>query len=222
MVPMQLYHSTNNLNKIVKLIVGGGVVSKELLDRIKNEKTQIFATYAMTETITHIAVKKLNNFQNEREQYYYKILPNIKISIDKRGCLVIDAPNVSENKIVTNDLVKLISATEFEWFGRFDTIINSGGVKLIPEQIEEKITQIISQNFFIAGIKDEILGEKLVLIVEGKKILNSTILNGIQQLKTLSKFEIPKKLYFVERFVKTPTQKINRKETLKLIKNIGL
>ena len=219
MVPLQLHNSLTKIHKIKKLIVGGGVVSTELLGEIQNIRTEVFATYGMTETITHIAVKKLNNFSNvfasEMKQSHYKTLPNITISKDSRGCLIINAPKIASERITTNDLVQLISETEFKWLGRFDSIINSGGIKLIPEQIEEKLATILKQRFFVAGISDSLLGEQLILIIEG--VENDTILAEVKKLKTLSKFEIPKKSYFVTKFVETETRKINRKETLKVL-----
>jgi O-succinylbenzoic acid--CoA ligase len=183
-----------------------------LLSKIQEVKTEIFATYGMTETITHIAVKRMNVIASGAKQTHYKTLPNIQISLDKRGCLVIDAPTISEEKVVTNDLVELISSTEFKWLGRIDNMINSGGIKLIPEQIEEKLAEIIENRFFVAGKKDEILGEKLILIVEGIK--NGDLLNKIQQLKSLSIYEIPKEIYFLEKFTETQTNKIDRVKTL--------
>ncbi|MBS9774604.1 MAG: AMP-binding protein [Tenacibaculum sp.] len=211
MVPLQLRNSLSEIYKIKKLIVGGGVVSNDLLEKIQNIPTEIFATYGMTETITHIAVKKLSNCTNF-QQKYYKILPNIKIYIDERRCLIINAPNISENVIKTNDIVDLISDTQFEWLGRFDNVINSGGIKLYPEKIEGKLSKIIKNRFFVIGIPDDVLGEKLVLITEG----NNQEIN----LKSvdLLKYEIPKEIYFVEHFVETETKKIQRKKTLDLIK----
>ncbi|SNR52440.1 O-succinylbenzoic acid--CoA ligase [Lutibacter agarilyticus] len=241
MVPIQLYNSLDKIYKVKQLIVGGGIVSNDLLSKIQHCSTAIFATYGMTETVTHIAVKKLNNFKNvisssnvissaveksnknenanvisnESKQSLYKLLPNISIKIDDRGCLVIKAPKLSNEEIITNDLVEIISDTAFKWLGRFDSVINSGGIKLIPEQIELKISSVIQPRFFVAGITDAVLGEKLVLIVEGEK--EDTILNDVRSLKTLSKYEIPKEIFFVKKFKETPTQKINRIKTLKLI-----
>ena len=284
MVPMQLQNSLSKILFIKKLIVGGGAVSVELIKKLQDVSTEVFATYGMTETITHIAVKKLNHIQEVTssrpdrqtgavERSHYKTLPNIQISKDNRGCLVIDAPNISDKQIITNDLVELISNNEFEWLGRFDSIINSGGVKLIPERIEEKLSTIIKDRFFVAGIPDERLGEKLILIIEGNVIsneernlnpklsnlksnanneiatisqaqfrndeqdkdvisnepdqeagevrnLNPQIVNlqsEIVNLKSLSKYEIPKEIYFIEKFIETETKKIQRQKTLDLI-----
>lgn len=221
MVPLQLQNSLGEFHKIKTIIVGGGAVSEELLSKIKNSKTEIFATYGMTETITHIAVKKLNVISGTVEkskgiESHYKTLPNIKISVDTRGCLVIDAPKISEEKVITNDLVELISEKEFKWLGRIDTVINSGGIKLIPEQIEEKLAKILKSRFFVAGISDVVLGEKLILICEG--IQNDDLLKEIQHLQTLSAYEIPKEIYFLENFMETETKKIDRIKTLSFCK----
>ena len=216
MVPMQLHNSLADIYKIKKLIVGGGTVSNELLLKVQQVKTEIFATYGMTETITHIAVKRMNAIAGGAKQSYYITLPNIKIAADSRGCLVIDAPTISDEKVVTNDLVELISPTEFKWLGRIDNVINSGGIKLIPEQIEEKLAEIIENRFFVAGKKDEILGEKLILIVEGIK--NEDLLKKIKYLNSLSIYEIPKKIYFLEKFIETETNKIDRTKTLEFSK----
>jgi O-succinylbenzoic acid--CoA ligase len=210
MVPLQLENSLKSLHLIKILIVGGGVVSSQLQSKIQGISTTIFATYGMTETITHIAVKRLNNLMITPN--FYEVLPNVTIYKDARNCLTIDAPEVSNEIVFTNDIVHLISDTQFEWLGRFDTIINSGGVKLHPEKIEEKLSRIITARFFVAGVSDEKLGEKLVLIIEGKSQpveLNNT---------NLSKFEVPKETYFVSKFIETETKKIQRKKTLDLIK----
>lgn len=211
MVPLQVENSILKINLIKKLIVGGGVVSNSLQEKLQEISTAVFATYGMTETITHIAVKKLNNFRVLNRAYkdeFYQTLPNVTIYKDERNCLVISAPKVSDEIIFTNDVVNLISDTQFEWLGRFDNVINSGGIKLHPEKIEQKISKIIQNRFFVIGIPDEKLGEKLVLMVEG----NQQEINF--DTAQLSKFEIPKEIYFVNEFVETKTGKIQRKKTL--------
>lgn len=205
------------LNKVKTLIIGGGIVSEVLKNRLESISTLVYATYGMTETVTHIAVKKLNHFlsDTERSRSVYKTLPNINISLDDRSCLVIEAPKIAADKVVTNDLVEIVSDTEFQWLGRYDNVINSGGIKLIPEQIEEKLTEIISDRFFVSGIKDAVLGEKLILIIESNQYSKFKIQN--LKLKSLSKYEIPKGIYFVEKFVETESKKIQRKKTLELL-----
>ena len=177
-VPMQLHNSLEDISRVNKLIVGGGVVSQELERKIQKISTEVYATYGMTETITHIAVKKLNHIHNEKS--HYKILPNIAISQDQRNCLVISAPKIVKDIVITNDVVELISETEFKWLGRIDNVINSGGIKLHPEEIEKKLSQIISQRFFVAGIPDSKLGEKLILIIE-KNVISSAVVKSLKE-----------------------------------------
>ena len=219
MVPMQLQASIASLYSVKKIIVGGGVVSMDLQKEIQSLPTQIYATYGMTETITHIAVKKLNNvgkstFFNESNSSvsFYKTLPNVTIYKDDRNCLLIKAPQVSNDIIVTNDVVKLVSNDEFVWLGRFDNVINSGGVKLHPEKIEEKLAVLIKPRFFVAGVKDTILGERLIIVIEGKQQHID-----FSRAEKLSKYEIPKETYFIDHFVDTETKKIQRLKTLELI-----
>ena len=230
MVPLQLENSIDKLHLIKKLIVGGGIVSNNLQEKLQSLTTEVFGTYGMTETITHIAVKKLNRFSslspsgiksifskevisstNAGNNGFYQTLPNTTIYRDERNCLVIENLKVSNEVVFTNDVVALVSDTQFQWLGRFDNVINSGGIKLHPESIEDKLSKIIAQRFFVAGIPDEKLGEKLILIIEGA---NNTI--DIQKAN-LSRFEIPKEIYFVANFIETATKKIQRKKTLDFI-----
>ncbi len=225
MVSLQLENSLTKIHFIKKIIVGGGAVSKSLQEKLQDISTQVFATYGMTETITHIAVKELNkqftnnninSFIKVQLEPFYKVLPGVIIYKDIRNCLVISAPKVSDEIIFTNDVINLISDTQFEWLGRFDNIINSGGIKLNPERIEEKLSKIIINRFFVAGIYDEKLGEKLILIIENvvSSSVEKTLMNTIKNLKIVSRFEYPKEIYFVDKFVDTNTGKIQRKKTI--------
>ena len=215
MVPLQLRNSISKIDQIKTLIVGGGVVPKDLNKAIQSVSAKCYATYGMTETSTHVAVKKLNKFtQLELEsESVYKTLPDVTVSKDKRSCLVIHAPKISDVDIITNDVVEVVSKTEFNWKGRLDHVINSGGVKLHPEEIEQKLSHTIHSRFFIAGISDEMLGEKCILVIEGE---------NYQITKThfskLSRFEIPKETFFIPKFLETGSGKINRHKTLDLLK----
>lgn len=226
MVPLQLQNSLDKLDQIQKVIVGGGVVSLELKEQLQSVDTIVYATYGMTETSTHIALKQLNHFSEGEcsKHSFYKVLPNVKIYKDTRNCLVIDAPKVSDGILFTNDVVQFISDTQFEWLGRYDNVINSGGIKLHPEKIEEKLSGILDQRFFVTGIFDPQLGEKLVLVVEfdggDVSTFRSLVANKINALQTLSRFEVPKEIYVTSNFVETATKKIQRKKTLDLIDRI--
>jgi len=217
MVPLQVESSLTDLHKIKKLIIGGAPMSSSLHEQLQAVTTNCYATYGMTETITHIAVKRINKLSVSLSavESYFNTLPNVSISQDDRGCLVIEAPKVSYEPIVTNDIVNIHSDREFEWLGRFDNVINSGGVKLFPEQIEQKLSQLIKKRFFVAGIPDEQLGEQLILIIESDVRLNLS--KSDYQNCQLSKYEIPKRVFILSKLIETPTGKIQREQTLKLL-----
>jgi len=225
MVPLQVYHNIDKIHKIKKIIIGGGQVSNTFLQKMQNLPNKIYATYGMTETVTHIAVKPLNisankNFYHRKEQEgSYRLLPYIRIEMDTRACLMITAPQLANDTVITNDLVEIIDAAHFRWLGRYDNIINSGALKFIPEQIESKLQSIIHKNFFVAGIPDEILGEKLVLIVEGQ-VDEISLINQCKDV--LNRYEVPKRIYKMTNFVRTDSGKIMRDKTLqKLIKELN-
>ena len=208
MVPLQSQNSLQELHRIKKLIVGGAPISYALEQALQKIPISVYQTYGMTETITHIAVKKLTNDLNN----YYKCLPEVKLSKDDRNCLLIDAPAIADGIVITNDIVKFISNTEFEWVGRYDNIINSGGVKLFPEQIELKLAPHISKPFFIAGISDEKLGSKVCLFIESEAPLEN--FEHLLSASSLSKYEIPKEIFYIETFIRSNNNKVKRKETL--------
>jgi len=209
MVPLQLSNSLGKLDKVKTLIVGGAPMSTLLREQVQNKRIRVYETYGMTETITHVAIKAINHPKENN----FKTLQGVTLSTDKRNCLVIDAPQISDRPVVTNDVVNLISETEFDWLGRFDSIINSGGVKLIPEQIEAKLAKVIENRFFVAGLPDEKLGQRMVLVVEGE-IDQETLFGKIKAISKLEKFEIPKRIFALPRFSETANGKILRKETL--------
>ncbi|RNC90205.1 MAG: O-succinylbenzoic acid--CoA ligase [Allomuricauda sp.] len=211
MVPMQVMNSLPRLHQIKKLIIGGAPVSKLLRQQLHQSSTQIFETYGMTETVTHIAVKPLNS-----DKVAFETLADISVEKDERNCLVIKAPKIAAQKVVTNDLVDLIDEHHFIWLGRFDNIINSGGIKLIPEQIEAKLAEVISDRFFVAGMPHESLGEQLVLLVEGRPDIEF-IQQTIEKLDSIRTYEKPKKIISVIEFISTPTGKVSRLETLKAL-----
>ncbi|MEM9868265.1 MAG: O-succinylbenzoic acid--CoA ligase, partial [Bacteroidota bacterium] len=124
-----------------------------------------------------------------------------------------------DTPVVTNDLVKIENTDSFTWLGRFDNVINSGGIKLFPEQIEKKLSQILDFRFFVAGVPDSVLGHKLVLIVEEKSFDLSLLLEKIKHSGLLNKYEIPKGVIAVEKFIQTRTDKFDRGKTLDFIKS---
>lgn len=217
MTPFQLDNSLSRLHLLRKLIVGGGAVSANLKQLVQGLETKVYETYGMTETVTHIAARRVNPKKIKEQPIPFKVLPGVSISRDERDCLVIEAPELTEGRLVTNDVVELIDRKKFLLKGRYDNVINSGGVKLHPEQIEAKLEAIIAHRFFVTSLPDDSLGEKLVLMVESdfsEEALRS-LEREIKDYRMLEKYEVPKKIYFVEKFEETPNGKIHRGNTLK-------
>ena len=206
MVPLQIHNSLSKLNQIGTLLVGGAAVSIDLAFQLKQYHCTVFETFGMTETVSHIAAKNLSEGET-----VFRVLPNISIAQDNRGCLTVNAPHLNPRLLQTNDVVSLISKDAFKWLGRFDHVINSGGVKIHPEVLEQKLQNHIKTPFFIAGVPDEVLGQKAVLIIEGEAKQLELDLNEIETIKR------PKATYFLAQFHRTKSGKIQRQKTIEAL-----
>lgn len=220
-VPYQMHaivqdaEATEKWKKVKKIIIGGGQVDPRLEAELKTWPNQIYESFGMTETISHIALRRISG---ENKKVPFIALEGITLSKDERDCLVIHSELLPENPLITNDIVELESETSFRWMGRADNLINSGGVKIIPETIEKLIKPFMNTKFFFAGVPDEKLGEKLVLVVEGQPMSEGDEAELLNDIKTdLHKYEIPKEIVYLDAFVETENGKINRKKTAKLI-----
>lgn len=205
MVPMQVEKAMEQIHIIKTLLIGGIKPSQKTISKLQKKQIDAYETYGMTETITHIAAKRI-------DETYFKALPNVTFSLDSRNCLQIEVPKILDEIIITNDMVELVNKQLFRWLGRIDNVINSGGVKLFPEQIEEKLQNKMQQRFFIASEPHDNLGEQVILIVETDNQIDYDDI-----FTTLNTYEKPKKTYMVSQFKETPTGKIQRSTILKEI-----
>lgn len=206
MVPLQmerLLDEHQRLDIIRKLLLGGTPVSVSLSAKLKTSfKGQLWETYGMTETITHVAVRKLRD-----EAQVFHALPGISFSMDNRECLVINDPLIQDLPVQTNDRIELLSETSFRLLGRVDYVINSGGIKIQPEVLERTLEPHMMVRFCITSIPDETLGEMLVLVVE--KGGNP---EGIQSALTqIGSYSRPKKVIELEKIPITTNGKIDLK-----------
>ncbi len=211
MVPFQVQNTIieniEKWKKIDTLIIGGGRISNSLKDDIVNLKINAFNTFGMTETISHIALKRIG------ENNYFSALENCFFSQNDNSCLIIHANNLGLTALETNDIVQLINEKQFIWLGRKDLAIETGGIKVIPELIEKKIEHLIKSRFFIASKPDKLLNNKLILLVESK--IEKISLENMKRF--LAKYENPKEIIYLNRFIETKTGKISRKLTLESI-----
>jgi o-succinylbenzoate---CoA ligase len=224
LVPYQLHailesEERTKLDSIENIIVGGAPLTSGDLDRLSSYSCNVFLTYGMTETISHIALKRLNP---KVADAFYKTLPGITVETDDRECLIIDCPYIRD-KVVTNDIVRLIDSSTFMWLGRFDNVINSGGIKIHPEKLEDEIGPIIKglnlhARFLISSVPDLGLGERLVLILETDRLEDSQKSKIIEELaKLLPRFKVPKDIYTVVSLPETENGKINRRQLKNLL-----
>ncbi|MHA6697052.1 AMP-binding protein [Chryseobacterium sp. A301] len=215
MTPLQVENSLHAISKVQKLIIGGAGVSEslkkklhEVLSSEKNtgeeELTIIYETYGMSETLSHIALKQLYPV----EQDYFTLFDGIEVKLDSRGALLINAPKVSDELIQTNDLVELIAKDKFRFLGRTDNVINSGGAKIRPEELESLVKRQVPREVVFVGVKDDVLGEKLVLVVEGEE--SSEIRAQIEHTPFEKNFHRPKAVLFAQKIPRTSNGKISR------------
>ncbi|WP_372752179.1 AMP-binding protein [Labilibaculum sp.] len=219
MIPLQVINCLQegvDFSLIDQLLIGGGVVDSHLESRLQEIPTLCFSSYGMTETVSHVAIKVLNG--PARSKYFHSI-GNVHFGVDDRDCLQITAPEILSEQLSTNDVVRLIDDQKFIWLGRYDHVVNSGGIKLFPEQIEEKLKPIISEAFFLSGIKDEVLGEKLILLIEKANPSEAYVVNLRKKMKgLLDKYEQAREILFIPDFQRTANGKVQRKATLSLCK----
>lgn len=221
MVPAQAYNSLrtapekDKLQLIEHLIVGGAPVNYALQQEIRQLKGNVYATFGMTETMSHIAMRRLNGAQYSDE---YKLLKGISIETGKDDNLIVYAPYLGNKPLVTNDIVKITGTDSFLWLGRMDHVINCGGFKIYPEKLEERIAPYINCRYFIAAEEDDKSGQVPVLIVEMARPVNHETWSAellFQLSHILPRHELPRKIYYAERFIETPTHKIIRSASLK-------
>lgn len=228
MTPLQVQNSLDNIHLIKNLIIGGAAVSEKLKNEISttiqfsNSPTRIYETYGMSETLSHIALKQISPVQED----YFTIFNDVEISVDERNCLKIFAPNLNPEIMQTNDIVELMhfdsaqcDKKQFKFLGRFDNVINSGGVKIFAEELENLVKKHIDRDLVFLGKPDETLGEKLVLVIEDAStpLSMTEIKSKIYNLEFPSKFHIPKEILFLEKFPRAENGKVLRKEILKIL-----
>lgn len=206
LVPMQVLYYQNSpslLNQIDTMIVGGAAVSEKVAYVLDLSSVKAFETYGMTETISHIALRRINGDCKDR---YFTPLKGVNIELNSEGALVISDDVTLDDVITTNDLAEITQDSHFTIKGRADNIINSGGVKISPEEVERIIAPLLPMEFAISWKVDARLGQKMVLVVES--LVDTDLLVKINAL--LSKYQQINECVVLEHFPKTETNKLNR------------
>ena len=182
-VPSQLFTMFNTpeydqyLGQFRNILVGGAAVNQNIKNKCKGIRyCNIYETFGMTETLSHIALKKISGVYQEQP---FEALPDVEIDSDENDCLRIKAAVTGDIWLETKDVVEMPKDNQFYWRGRFDNIINSGGIKINPEEIEKAIFPVLNssgfENFFITSKSDEKFGQKLILVIEGVETTESIL-----------------------------------------------
>ena len=199
MVPMQVYNSLQvaeeceRLKQIRHLIIGGGAIDETLASALKDFPNHVWSTYGMTETLSHIALRRLNGA--DASDWY-----------------------TPPSRLITNDIADLSSGTgssdKFRILGRKDNVICSGGIKIQIEQVERLLHPHLQEPFLITKRPDAKFGEVVVLLTEG------TVDEARQVCaRVLPKYNQPKAYLHVDKIPLTETGKPARKEAENIAKN---
>lgn len=187
--------------RIDTLLVGGAPLSQEREAALLDAGYSVYETYGMTETCSNVALR-------HAPEKHFMANAGITFDTDSRGCLTVQAPGYSFDGLVTNDIVQLISPSEFVWTGRYDNAINSGGIKIHPEMLERELAPLIDVPFYVAGAPSRKWGCMAVVVIEGSEADADAARKALALYP--DSIRRPKAVVRVTRFAHTPTGKIRR------------
>ena len=208
MIPLQVFNSLQDetereaLRSIRQLIIGGGAIDADMEEELRHFPNAVYSTYGMTETLSHIALRLISG---EKASGYYTPFEEVGLSLSDDGTLIIDAPRVCDTKLVTNDIAELLPDQRFRIIGRRDNTINTGGIKVQIEVVEEKLKPHLSAPFAITYVKDAKFGNAVVLLLEAPARIPGEQLN-----EWLPVYERPKHCFAVDSIPQTGSGKTDR------------
>lgn len=187
-------------SRIGAVLIGGAPLSPAKGEALIKAGYKAYVSYGMTETCSHVALARIGG--------PYVSMPGVSFSADNRGCLVVKVPKMSIREVVTNDVVELIDEHTFKWLGRYDNVINSGGIKIFPEILEKEISKFVDADFYIVGIPDDKWGQAVQMVVEGDEMMREGIENMLK-VHLNHKF-LPKNIRFIRILERTSNGKLKR------------
>lgn len=191
-----------------QVLVGGAPAPQKLLDELSATGVKVWVSYGMTETCSHVALAR-----GDDPSRTFRAMPGISFSTDSDNRLIIHAPAYTFGELATNDIVDLDSPSAFRWLGRADNAINSGGIKLFPEQLEKEYGAVLPPEavYYVASRPSERWGSETVLVVEGSAYYADRLMS-ILQTSGIDRRHLPKAVEAVARLPRTSTGKIIRKK----------
>ena len=218
MIPMQVFNSMQvpeekeMLMQIKHLIIGGGAIDTAMERELRDFPNSVWSTYGMTETLSHIALRQLNG---SKASCWYTPFEGVDVSVNDNGCLIIDAPRISDIRIVTNDIAEIApDGRRFGIMGRMDNVIDSGGIKIQIEEVETLLGKYLTVPYVITKKSDYKFGEIVAMLVESDDV------EGIKRIceDNLPKYWQPKLYISVKKIPRTQTGKPARKQAAEIAK----
>ena len=204
-VPSQLEDliQTGEYRKVERFLIGGSPLSAQLEERLLSLGIDGYVSYGMTESCSHVALRRLG-------EGCYTMLDGLDFTTDDRGCLVIESNRFSFAPLVTNDIVERISDRSFRWLGRYDNVINSGGIKLHPEEIERALSGLLcGTEFYVTSRRSEKWGDEAVVVVGGDCDKGKLMMQISQLLPPVQR---PKDIIILKEIPKTASGKLIRQK----------
>ena len=189
---------------IGNVIIGGAPLSLEAELNLYGARFNAYATYGMTETCSHVALRSISH---ESDGIYFA-LPGYHFKTDTRSCLEIHSSLQSFGCLTTNDVVELIDEKHFKWLGRHDNVIITGGFKVHPETLEKRMSPFIRPEFYIASKPDKKWGRHIILYIEGDRFDTTDLMVRLRE--NLKSHELPREILFINKFDRTLSGKIVR------------
>lgn len=214
LVPLQLHRMLQEDRSRVEqqfgtILLGGGPVSNALTEELKDLKVDVYQSYGSTETVTHVALRRLNG---PDAMEHFTAIGDVHFGRDPRGCLVVYTPHLSVSQHVTNDLAELESDVRFRWLGRFDNVILSGGKKIFPEQLEARTQGLIPYPHYFTGVHDDVLGQAVMLVLETERPRSEVMPQVMEHLMgILHPHEWPRRVQTLARLERTSGGKVIRR-----------
>ncbi|MBK9175550.1 MAG: AMP-binding protein [Flavobacteriales bacterium] len=213
MVPLQLHRAIQEDRARVEqqfdiILLGGGPVSEAMVGDVRDLDAQVFQSYGSTETVTHVALRRLNGSAPDDR---FTAIGECHFGRDPRGCLVVYTPHLSVKQHVTNDLVELIDDRHFRWLGRYDNVILSGGKKIFPEQLEARTAGLIPYPHYFSAIPDPVLGQAVLLVLEAELSQDQVVPEVMEKVMgVLHPHEWPRRVQALRRIRRTDSGKVIR------------
>lgn len=200
------------LAQVKTILLGGSFIDPALTEALQAVPSRIFASYGMTETLSHIALRHVNGSLRSE---WYTPLRGISLSLSADGTLQIEAPHIGISRLTTNDLAEIAADGRFRILGRRDSVINSGGVKVQAEEVEQTLTAATGLPLLVVPAPHAILGQCVALLWEGALNKEPVLMKAIDSLPA---YHRPRIIRHIDALPRTATGKLSRAQAAAMLR----